>query len=218
MEDRKKNSVRSLLGKAWRRTWRTNDAYWFCRRLPEQAFALSAGEAPDAARLEWEDFETSIAWIRDQSQRFGWVYNAREAEVGKNYRHFYPLLSYGGKAVGYIKIAFQMAFVEDYEDCLPLSSDEAFICDTFILPELRGKGLARLMLEQTLARLGERGVKFVFCHIPGWNTASIRLYQGLGFSRIGHVRYLRLLGFRLFSHHPLQTKERGRSLAIASAG
>jgi len=218
MTDQKKIRLRSLLGRIFRRTWRTNHADWFCCQLPGKALALSEGEAASEACLIWDDYETSIAWIREQSHRFKWIYNAREVEIGENYRHFYPLLLYGGKPVGYIKIALETAFVEDYEDCLPLTPDEAFICDTFILPESRGKGLARVMLEQALTRLGDQGLRFVFCHIPGWNTASIRLYQGLGFRRIGHVRYLRLLGLRLFSNDPLKTKARGRSLAIASGG
>lgn len=64
--------------------------------------------------------------------------------------------------------------------------DEAELLRVAVRPEARRRGLARRLLERGFETLAEGGV--VTCHLEvrGDNVAAHRLYESLGFERVGH--------------------------------
>jgi len=203
------SGIRKVLAQFKNKTFQTNDAFWYCNNLSTGTGLASAEDRDITVTDGCIELERAMQWIREQSVQMPWIYVPEETEYATRYHHCYPLLIWEGEISGYIKIALKKAFIQDYEDEISLEDDEAFICDTFILPALRGRHLGRSLLSEALRQLTE--IRFVFCHIPGWNRASTRLYQHLGFKQIGHIRYIRLLKLRFFTHNPNEIKKAGKA-------
>ncbi|MBI4899237.1 MAG: GNAT family N-acetyltransferase, partial [Actinobacteria bacterium] len=47
-------------------------------------------------------------------------------------------------------------------------------------PEYRGRGLARMLMEQVAAGIRQRGCR-PFLHVMAGNTGAIRLYESMGY-------------------------------------
>jgi [ribosomal protein S18]-alanine N-acetyltransferase len=66
-----------------------------------------------------------------------------------------------------------------------LLGDEAEIADLAVAPLARRRGIARLLLDRTVADLGARGVQSVFLEVRESNSAARSLYQSQGFVTVG---------------------------------
>lgn len=77
----------------------------------------------------------------------------------------------GGKLVGYL-------FVH-------VVSDEAHIINFGILPDFRGQGIGRFVIQETISILNNEGVKSFFLEVREGNKAAITLYESLGFTHHG---------------------------------
>lgn len=189
----------------------TNEADWYCKFLTKEDCAFAGSEA--GLRVEYNNYNETVQWLRVRNKEFPWIYNPKEIESAEKCKHLYPSLKYNEAIIGYVKIAVAAkVYIADYEDDIDLKNDEAFIYDTFILPGFRGKQMGSFILCNIFNKLKTDGISFVFCHIPGWNRDSSKLYQNLGFKKISNVRYLRLFNFRYFSNRPDYVKEDGRKL------
>ena len=69
--------------------------------------------------------------------------------------------------------------------CLRALLDEGHILDVAVLPELRGLGIGRLLVERGLAECRSRGASVVGLEVRASNSAAITLYQRLGFRETG---------------------------------
>jgi ribosomal-protein-alanine N-acetyltransferase len=68
---------------------------------------------------------------------------------------------------------------------MSVAAGEAHILNICIEPELRGRGLARRMLERLLNLARQHGADSVFLEVRASNTAAQNLYSGLGFNEVG---------------------------------
>ncbi len=74
--------------------------------------------------------------------------------------------------------------------CLTALFEEAQILDIAVLPEQRGRGVARLLLEYAFSLAREKGAEFVSLEVRETNEAALYLYERLGFLRTGRrTRY-----------------------------
>lgn len=63
--------------------------------------------------------------------------------------------------------------------------DQADILTIGVVPGLRRRGYARLLLEAAIVRATVAGAKTMFLEVAEDNEAAIRLYVGCGFERMG---------------------------------
>lgn len=69
---------------------------------------------------------------------------------------------------------------------------EAELLRLAVVPEARGRGIGRELVERGLARLATEGVTSCFLEVRETNLPAIRLYEALGFERTGRrVAYYR---------------------------
>ena len=54
-----------------------------------------------------------------------------------------------------------------------------------VAADARGRGIGEKLLRQMLAEMEQRGVTRVYLEVDQANTAAIRLYERLGFHRVG---------------------------------
>jgi ribosomal-protein-alanine N-acetyltransferase len=66
-----------------------------------------------------------------------------------------------------------------------ISLDEGEITNVAVRPELRGKGIAKALLEQTLSYAKNHGITRIVLEVRVSNAPAIGLYEGFGFEIIG---------------------------------
>lgn len=63
--------------------------------------------------------------------------------------------------------------------------DEGSLTDIAVLPEYRGRGIARLLMNVLIDEAQERRLQFVLLEVRESNTAAINLYRSFGFEQVG---------------------------------
>ena len=66
-----------------------------------------------------------------------------------------------------------------------LALDTADILDVAVIPEMRGRGIARAMLVRLIGMLKENGATSIFLEVRASNAPAIGLYTSLGFKPCG---------------------------------
>ena len=179
---------------------RTNSADWYYTDLSQAADYCTVSR--QEAVVDFNATKEVIAWLRQIRGEFPWAWVQEELDIAREYNHVFARLRMGEEAVGYVKIGLTRSYVTDFARCIAVPEASAYIYDTFVHPERRGRGLATFLLLQTQDFLRRQNTRFVWSHIPRWNHASIGAYRRAGFAEVKHVRYVRFMGLRLFSHHP----------------
>lgn len=87
-------------------------------------------------------------------------------------RYSRPLVAVeAGNVVGYV--------------CLMSLFEEAQILNIAVMPGKRGRGIARMLLEQAFRLALEQGAEIMALEVRASNRSAISLYQQLGFKRTG---------------------------------
>jgi len=207
-------ALKKKLGKVKRGTFRANQAFWYVKLIKGAEVQPESTPDNEAIEITVNDYHNLSKWLKKHSSDYPWIYNQQEIEYAAQYGHLYASIYHQGEIVGYVKVALVWAYIEDYEDGIPLEADEAFIYDTFTLPKFQKRHFATKLLSAVLDHLKTSAVNFVFCHIPEWNIASRKLYQKLGFKKIAPVRYVRIMKRQYFSNKPLAVKAKGRAACL----
>jgi ribosomal-protein-alanine N-acetyltransferase len=66
-----------------------------------------------------------------------------------------------------------------------VAGEEAEILTLAVLPEARGKGLGRALLEAAIARAQDLGAETLFLEVGADNPHALALYARLGFAKVG---------------------------------
>jgi ribosomal-protein-alanine N-acetyltransferase len=86
--------------------------------------------------------------------------------------HSFPIVAESdGLVVGYV--------------CLMSLFEEAQILNIAVLPELRGRGIARLLLDYSEMVAREKGAELLALEVRASNVAALTLYEKFGFIRTG---------------------------------
>lgn len=85
------------------------------------------------------------------------------------------LAEVGGTPVGYLALCIGFS--------LELGGNDAFIDEVFVLPEYRGQGLGRQLLDFAAAQARDLDIVALHLEVDRANTAAQRLYESLGYYR-----------------------------------
>jgi len=139
-----------------------------------------------------------VEWFKKNKSRFPWIYFEKEISAALKYDHIFLVMQFENNIIGYVKIGRDHCYIHDFDKLIQFEPGNAFIYDTFILPEYRGKNLALFAINQTCQYLREQGFKKIICHIEQWNTPSIKTFGKGGFRTTGTIRFIRLAHVPLF--------------------
>ena len=90
-----------------------------------------------------------------------------------------------GQALGYVIIT--LGFSVEY------GGRDGFIDDLYLVPAARGRGFGREVLEFTLERARELGIRTLHLEVETGNESATRLYRAAGFEETGrHLMRLRM--------------------------
>ncbi len=179
----------------FRNAFMTNKARWY--RLHLDGLETHS-ETEASVTFGFMTFEEAISFFRENHKSFPWMYIKEEMDVARESGHLFPCLRDNGEIAGYIKLGTGKVFILDFGRVLCIPSTALFIYDTFIAPSHRGKGLASFLIKKTSQSARENEFRTVWCHIPSWNTPSVRAFGKAGFEPIGEIRFARILGKEIF--------------------
>jgi len=195
--------IRGVVKKGTARIFKTlyshNSAIWFEKDISDNENKPSSRLPID---IETDRRKEVIRWLKDQKK--AWLANPKEFKTAEIYNHFFPCAKLNGEIIGCAKIGFKNVYISDYKRLLRFPDKTAFIYDTYVVPEMRGNGVAPAIITEAFNYLKNRGYNKVKCHIPEWNGASVRTYKKLGFNKLGKVHCHRPLGMTILSRNPLK--------------
>lgn len=197
----KRDGILSLIKKLGKKikhlTFRTTCSIWFCKSLSEPVDSTAKHTDIDINFLK-EDKSRLINWLMEHNARFSWMYKEKEIQLAETDKHIYVSILNNGNIIGYIKVGINNVYIHDFDKVVCFPKDSAFIYDTFILPEYRGKNIASYTISRTIDFLREAGFKKLWCHIEKWNTASLKTFQRAGFMPKGTIRFSKVFGLPIF--------------------
>jgi len=121
-----------------------------------------------------------VAWQRI-------MYNKKKIDTTRKENHIIASIHYQKKIIGYIKLGFNKVFIQDFQKVINFSPEKAFIYDTYVLPEVRGLGVAPYLITESMKYIKNRGFDQLLCHIPVWNKALINAYKKVGFESVKDI-------------------------------
>ncbi|MEX5712535.1 GNAT family N-acetyltransferase [Parafrankia sp. FMc6] len=62
-------------------------------------------------------------------------------------------------------------------------ADECYLAELYVRPELRGRGLGRILLTATMEHASRRGATYMDLTTTNADTAAVALYESVGFDR-----------------------------------
>lgn len=167
----------------------TNSAIWFEKDLSEK---IEDFQAKIPVEIDTGSTNQTIEWLKKLN--LSWVVYPKEITTALKYKHCWPSVSNNTKTIGCIKIGFGCIYIADYDKVIKFPDKMAFIYDTYVSNEYRGKNVARYLISQSIKYLKSQGYTKLGCHIPPWNKASINAFEKNGFKKVNYIRYLRIFG------------------------
>lgn len=139
---------------------------------------MTEGDLDAVTAIEAASYSTP--WKREHfrnelTARYSWPYVAIER----------------GSVVGYV--------------CLMSLFEEAQILNIAVALDHRGRGIARLLLEQAFRVALEKGAEVLALEVRASNSSAISLYRQLGFTRVGiRARYYESVEDAILMEKPLK--------------
>jgi RimJ/RimL family protein N-acetyltransferase len=172
----------------------TNSAYWYKGELSQYRPPISS-----SIDIELDfDNERILEWLHANNSLYRWLYIPEEIKIAQEHKHIFLTVLHNHTIIGYIKVAIEKVFINDFKRVFILPLSVAYIYDSFILTEYRGRDIIPFAIDKLCHYLRNKDIKEIYCHIPEWNKSSIRAYEKAGFRRIMHIRFIRLLNLSFF--------------------
>lgn len=119
-----------------------------------------------------------------------------EIENIRNQRHLIYTLLANDLIAGYIIVGKGQVYILDFDQNIYFPQQKAFVMDTFIHDDFRGRKLFHFLISSVMMDLRRKGYKKLYCHIRKDNLTSISAYEASGFKKIGIISYKKKLWSR----------------------
>ncbi|RPI79647.1 MAG: GNAT family N-acetyltransferase [Desulfobacteraceae bacterium] len=177
--------------------FKTSNSIWFEKRL-DGSVAPAAPDTEISFEFLVQDKAKLIDWLKERRRVYPWMYLGKEMRTAWADQHIFAVILFGKSIIGYCKIGRNRVYVNDFDGTVCFPRKTAFIYDTFVLPDFRGRHVAYLAVLQIAAYLSKQCYRNLWCHIEEWNGASLAVFRKAGFEKKGLIRYCRLCGFPFF--------------------
>ena len=89
-----------------------------------------------------------------------------------------------------------------YRKTVKFPKNIIFSCESYVLPEFRGKKVAQYMRNEAFNFFKKKGFTKALSYIHDWNIASIKSVTHTGMKRIKTIYCYRILGFTFLTSNP----------------
>ena len=102
----------------------------------------------------------------------------------------------GRKLVGASWLGFNEFFLGNFGLTLMFRKDQAYGFRAYVSPQVRNKGIGRMMQEEKVNYAYSHGFRYLFSGIYDWNKPSIQMNTRLGYWKVGTLRAWRKYGVK----------------------
>ena len=166
----------------------TNAATWYERDLTRDLPELPKSDV----RIRDDKFERLVLWLRSGHKSYMFV--EEEVACAREHGHTFFWAERNGTILGYLKVAYSVAYIADFRRRIVLPAGVAMECDMFVSEASRGMGIAKSLHINAIHSAKQRGYVALRCHIPDWNVVSRAAVARCGFHAIRRARFHRVLG------------------------
>lgn len=162
---------------------------------------IGPGQTDLNVRLDFNRPDEVVAWMKAQPVSGTWdpIELARMKErqqlIGGLYR--------GQELLGYTKLGWTTVYIMDYQCDLTLPEGDCMVLDTYIAPEMRGRGLASFLVTESSREMQSRGFVRRLSFVRTDNTPMLRVAEKAGYRRLGQVDFFIILRRKYFRPDPL---------------
>jgi len=190
------NSLRRRLGATSRSIFERKKYFVFERIIADGCFKLEAKVGVDVRLVQCDDFPKFAKGFKKfkRKKKKIWLKAKERFEMG----HICIVADMHGDFVHLKWVAFNEAYVSALERKLRISSNSAYMYDSYTVPEYRELGIARKATRKAFSYLYERGIRKVYACIHHNNFPSLRAAHKVGFREIGKITYTRIFKLRLY--------------------
>lgn len=125
-------------------------------------------------------------------------------DFGKKAKERFKLghLCFGAKTDGkyvHLKwVAFNESYISEIDRTIQISPTEAYLYDSYTLPEYRGLGLTSAVMKKTVRYLSDMGIKKIYAIVRHDNYPMLRVKEKEGARKIGTILYTKILGIKFY--------------------
>jgi ribosomal protein S18 acetylase RimI-like enzyme len=188
--------IRRIIKKITYFFYHSNNAFWYRLDLRSEFVEFHNNVN---AYVEFNNFNQTVQYIKE----YGYYYPS-EIKTGVIEGHIYPSIKIRNSIIGYSKIGFSKVYIEDFKRTYQFPENVAYIYDSYIAPEWRGKKFGAFLIYQVCIYLRQRGCISVWAHIPPWNKASLATFEKIGFKRQKLISYYWVGGLFWTTKNPIK--------------
>lgn len=187
----------ALLREIRRKLYFSHISHWFV--LPLDDTVREVRPRFDA-RLDFGHPREVADWIR----KLGVPGTNDETEIGsmlERGQHFVGIMD-GDRRVGFIKIGWEKTYILDYGCDVDFPPGSCFIIDSYVIPDMRGRGGGPYLFSASAVEMKKRGFTTFILHVREDNVPSLKSVVKAGYRQVGTVRFRSFLGSKKFDPHP----------------
>ena len=182
-----------------RKFWWDYHAHWYVCNLSINLSSKTSPPIPNSFVVSHLSQET-ISWMK--ALDIPGLANRLEIENILAKKHLIYTLIVKDTIAGYLKIGKGAVYIPDFDQFMYVPKEEAFVMDTFIHNDFRGKKLFHFFCSEVKHDLHDKGFSKIHCHIRCDNLVSASAYRKNGFQQKGALLYKRRLWKRYLISPP----------------
>lgn len=192
------NRIRSRLGRILSSIFRKEKIFVFEHALTNLCFEAKTKVKVDVSLIKSNDF-SEVARARALSEI---VKTFKDYRKKANERFKAGHICFGAKLNGeyvHLKwIAFNESYVDEIHRKIRISSDSAYLFNSYTIPNYRGLGISSKVMEKTIQHLSKMGIKKVYALVSHNNFPMLRVKQKERARKIGTITYTKIFKLRLY--------------------
>lgn len=183
------NRIRFRFGSILSSIFRREKMFVFEHALTDSGFKAKARVEVNAGLVEGDDFSKIVKTFKDFRKKAKERFKVGDICFGASLNGEYVHLKW---------FAFNESYVGEINRKIRISSDSAYMYDSYTLPNYRGLGIYSIVMEKTIQHLSKMGIKRVYALVRHNNLPMLRVKQKEGVRKIGTVTYTKIFNLRFY--------------------
>ena len=183
------NRIRFRFGSILSSIFRREKIFVFEHALTDSDFKAKARVEVNVGLVEGNDFSKIVKTFKGFKKKAKERFKAGHICFGARLNGEYVHLKW---------IAFNESYLEEIDRKIRISSDSAYMYDSYTIPNYRGLGISSKVMEKTIQHLSKIGIKKIYAGVRPNNFPMLRVKQKEKARKIGAITYTKIFNLRFY--------------------